>query len=184
MEQQAASRLLNDLRRSPGMDLPIYQEDTVRRLLQDMKTLQKGIAERAKDGAAQGPDGGPRHFVLNAVEESFLRRNKRCLLVYHSARGDRVEFMRWNTGAVLPARAKDNMHSSEVDYFKAYSAAVSRYLDGCRLDLTAVRCMFLPPLQRVALGRKKGGRPRYKRPTHLGRLPFPPCRIHPPPIPA
>ena len=81
-------------------------------------------------------------------EESFLRRNKRCLLVYHSARGDRVEFMRWNTGAVLPARAKDNMHSSEVDYFKAYSATVSRYLDRCKLDLTAVRapCVSARPL--------------------------------------
>ena len=136
MQQQAASRLLSDIRRAP--DLFPYQEETVRGLLQEITSLSRGVVERRAD-TAKDAEGRPRHRVLDEVQKCFLRRYKRCLVVYHSARCDRVENMRWNTGAMLPAAKRDNMHASEVDYFKAYSATVSRYLDRCKLDLTAVR---------------------------------------------
>ena len=38
---------------------------------------------------------------------------------------------------MLPGSAKDNMCSSELDYFHAYSKAVSTYLDAASIDLTA-----------------------------------------------
>jgi hypothetical protein len=136
MQQQAASRLLSDIRRAP--DLFPYQEETVRGLLQEITSLSQGVQERLRD-TERDAEGRPRHRVLNEVQKCFLRRYKRCLVVYHSARCDRVENLRWNTGAVLPAAKRENMHSSEVDYFKAYSGLVSKYLDSCKLDLTAVR---------------------------------------------
>ena len=140
MQQQAASRLLADIRSAP--DLFPYQEDTVRGLLQEITSLSAGVRERLGD-AERGADGLPRHRVLNVVQKCFLQRYKRCLVVYHSARCDRVENMRWNTGAMLPAAKRDNMHSAELDYFKAYSSLVSKYLDTCKLDLTAVRPLAL-----------------------------------------
>ena len=138
MQQQAASRLLADIRRAP--DLYPYQEDTVRWLLLEITSLSAGVKERLGD-TARDAEGRPRHRVLNEVQKCFLRRYKRCLVVYHSARCDRVENLRWNTGAMLPGASRENMHSAEVDYFKAYSGLVSRYMDRCRLDLTAVRCL-------------------------------------------
>ena len=110
----------------------------MRGLLQEITSLSQGVQERLRD-TERDAEGRPRHRVLNEVQKCFLRRYKRCLVVYHSARCDRVENLRWNTGAVLPATKRENMHSSEVDYFKAYSGLVSKYLDSCKLDLTAVR---------------------------------------------
>jgi hypothetical protein len=140
-QPQAASRLLADIRRAP--DLYPYQEDTVRGLLLEITSLSAGVKERLGD-AARDAEGRPRHRVLNEVQKCFLRRYKRCLVVYHSARCDRVENLRWNTGAMLPAAKRENMHSAEVDYFKAYSGLVSKYLDRCKLDLTAVRARGAP----------------------------------------
>ena len=111
----------------------------MRGLLQEISALSRGVADRTTMDVAVDDKGAPMHKVLNEVQKCFLRRYKRCLVVYHSARCDRIENMRWNTGAVLPAGKRDNMHATEVDYFKAYSGAVSRYLDGCKIDLTAVR---------------------------------------------
>ena len=111
----------------------------MRGLLQEISALSRGVADRTTMDVAVDDKGAPMHKILNEVQKCFLRRYKRCLVVYHSARCDRIENMRWNTGAVLPAGKRDNMHATEVDYFKAYSGAVSRYLDGCKIDLTAVR---------------------------------------------
>lgn len=130
---QSATRLLTDLRSNSAL-LP-YAEDTVRAVLNDVVGLSQGIEARLT-----GADGGdPSTHALTVVQNFTLRRHKRCLIVYHSARCARVEALRWNTGAVLPSIARDNLCSSEVDYFKAYSEAVSRYLDRTGLDLTAVR---------------------------------------------
>ena len=111
----------------------------MRGLLQEISALSRGVADRTTMDVAVDDKGAPMHKILNEVQKCFLRRYKRCLVVYHSARCDRIENMRWNTGAVLPAGKRDNLHATEVDYFKAYSGAVSRYLDGCKIDLTAVR---------------------------------------------
>lgn len=130
---QSATRLLTDLRSSNTL-LP-YSEDTVRAVLNDIVGLSQGIEARLT-----GAEGGdPSTHALTVVQNFTLRRHKRCLIVYHSARCARVEALRWSTGAVLPPSARDNLCSSEVDYFKAYSEAVSRYLDLTGLDLTAVR---------------------------------------------
>ena len=128
---QSASRLLTDLRHAAG--LQPYQEDTVRAILNDIAGLSQGIEARLS-----GAEDSSTH-ALTVVQNFTLRRHKRCLIVYHAARCQRVEALRWNTGAVLPASARDSLCSSEVDYFKAYSEAVSRYLDRAGLDLTAVR---------------------------------------------
>lgn len=130
---QSATRLLTDLRSSSAL-LP-YSEDAVRGVLDQIVGLSQGIEARLT-----GAEGGdPSTHALTVVQNFTLRRHKRCLIVYHSARCARVEALRWNTGAVLPPSARDNLCSSEVDYFKAYSEAVSRYLDRTGLDLTAVR---------------------------------------------
>lgn len=108
-----------------------YQADAVRELIQEINTLYNGIERRSQEA--------PSSAGLSLVQRSILRRQRRCLVVYHSVRCDRVEGLRWTTGAVLPPGAtRENLCSSEVDYFKAYSAAVSNYLDLCGLDLTAV----------------------------------------------
>ena len=54
-------------------------------------------------------------------------------------RCERVEAIRWNVGAVIPAAARSAMCRSEVDYFKAYSALVLQYLEDVKADLTLVR---------------------------------------------
>jgi len=134
--QQGASRLLGDLRRSPQVLLP-YQADAVRELVQEIITLHESKTQLSAVSSANDPN-------IN-VQDCFLRRHKRCLVVYHSVRCNRVEALRWTTGAVLLPGAKENLASSEVDYFKAYSKAVSEYLDNCGLDLTTVSFEGKPP---------------------------------------
>jgi len=134
---QSATRLLTDLRSTSSTTILPYAEDTVRAVLNDIVGLSQGIEARLS--GAEGGDAST--HALTVVQNFTLRRHKRCLIVYHSARCARVEALRWNTGAVLPPAARDNLCSSEVDYFKAYSEAVSRYLDKAGLDLTAVRAL-------------------------------------------
>ena len=144
---QSASRLLTDSRGS--IALQPYQEDTVRAILHDIAGLSQGIAARLS-GAED-----PSTHALTVVQNFTLRRHKRCLIVYHAARCQRVEALRWSTGAVLPASARDSLCSSEVDYFKAYSEAVSRYLDKTGLDLTAVSVVALRERARARARRRR-----------------------------
>jgi hypothetical protein len=158
---QSATRLLTDLRSTSSTTILPYAEDTVRAVLNDIVGLSQGIEARLS--GAEGGDAST--HALTVVQNFTLRRHKRCLIVYHSARCARVEALRWNTGAVLPPAARDNLCSSEVDYFKAYSEAVSRYLDKAGLDLTAVRALA----RRGAGAGWGGGRPLAAHP----RLPRP-----------
>jgi GINS complex subunit 1 len=166
---QSATRLLTDLRGSTSL-LP-YAEDTVRAVLNDIVGLSQGIEERLRAGSEGAGDASA--HALTVVQNFTLRRHKRCLIVYHSARCARVEALRWNTGAVLPPGARDNLCSTEVDYFKAYSEAVSHYLDLTGLDLTAVRFCCPPhcfPL-RARSCNAAVPKPQSLKPPKLDRIP-------------
>ena len=60
-------------------------------------------------------------------------------------RYERIEQLRWRHGGVLDADVRSKLSSSEGDYFKAYSGLLTRYMEGVKMDLTAVRAPPSPP---------------------------------------
>ncbi|CAE7838125.1 gins1 [Symbiodinium sp. KB8] len=64
-------------------------------------------------------------------------RIKRCLIAYTHERLVRVETLRWEYGAVLPARWSSRLSRKEEDYSKAYGDALAEYMRSVDLDVTA-----------------------------------------------
>ena len=121
-----------------------YQDETVRGVLLDIAALSEVYDSTLNPdsdqagGGGGGDDAGTRRVQL-ALFEAQRRRQKRCLLVYMTARCERIEAMRWNTGPVIPAGPLDALSNSEKDYFRAYDQAVTTYAAAVGIDVLSVR---------------------------------------------
>lgn len=127
------SRLLLDVKSPPLLP---YQDETVRGITQEINTVGAELKARRE---ARGDDGRGAFEAVTLVQDGSVRRLKRALLVYHASRCERIEALRWSTGTVLPAAVRETLHNSEVDYFRDYCSAYSRYSDAVDVDLMAVR---------------------------------------------
>ena len=125
----AGSRLLLDIKNT-SLLLP-YQDETVRGVLLDIVSLDGARLESNAGGKVAG-------LASKTVQESQLRRQKRCLVVYMSARCERIEAVRWNTGTVIPVGTRDALSNDEKDYFRAYGEAVTAYAAAAGVDVLAV----------------------------------------------
>lgn len=122
---EAAAKLINEAKRTQGLEqLPVFQDELVRSVLQETKELQKVIEEaetRNQQAAEQG------EFVPGAEQGEMyaahlaLRRNKRCLLGYERLRAERLDQLVWDNKEV----SVDNYH--EEEYFKQYNGIVVDY---------------------------------------------------------
>jgi GINS complex subunit 1 len=122
-----------------------YQDETVRGVLLDIAALSEVYDSTLKPDSDQAGGGGAGDDAVTrrvqlALFESQRRRQKRCLLVYMTARCERIEALRWNTGPVIPAGPLDALSNSEKDYFRAYDQAVTAYAAAVGIDVLSVRC--------------------------------------------
>eukprot|EP00249_Psilotum_nudum_P012078 c23570_g1_i2 orf=288-740(+) len=77
-----------------------------------------------------------RDYFGALIHHLSLVRNKRCLLAYVYNRGQRIQCLRWQLGAVLPADIQGKLSYSEKEFFKNYSDLLGSYMTNIDLDLT------------------------------------------------
>jgi len=128
--------LIKELKRSPEGQLPPYNEDVIRQVLEEMKVL---FEENQKEVAAS-VDGEQGLFSGVQLRHASLERNKRCLLAYIYNRALKLKEFRWEIGSVLPEEVKLNLAEQENKWFAEYNKSVATYMmsigDGLGIDLT------------------------------------------------
>ncbi|KAH9499536.1 DNA replication complex GINS protein PSF1 [Bulinus truncatus] len=136
MLAEKALDLIRELKRTSGGSLPPFNEDKIRQVIEEMRTLFEQNRDTAKF-AAEG-----QHDVLAAIQirHAGIQRNKRCLLAYLYNRLEHIRGMRWEFGSVLPADVKYNMCENEVQWFNQYNRLLANYMrsigESGGLDLT------------------------------------------------
>jgi len=132
---EKAYELIKEIKRSPEGQLPAYNEDLVRQVLDEMKTL---FEENQKEVAAS-VDGEQGLFSGVQLRHASLERNKRCLLAYVYNRMMTLKELRWEIGSVLPPNVKLNLCEKEMKWFADYNKSLARYMmsvGGVGIDLT------------------------------------------------
>lgn len=147
--------LLLDLKRSCDF-LPPYDDDGVRSTLQEISLHHDEMMDhlnaasgRRRKGSTGDQEGGSKkkagtevpHESRPAIilHDASIRRNKQCLLAYHSHRADKLRSLRWETSAALPGHVRPLLSEAELDFFAEYDRLVSRYGASVDLDLGADR---------------------------------------------
>jgi len=138
MFAEKALELIRELERT-SETLPAFNEDHIRQVLEEMRTL---FEQNQRDVASTTETGGEQLLCSILVRHAALERNKRCLLAYLYERIQRIRRMRWEFGSVLPGDIKFNLCEPEVQWFTQYNKALATYMrtigDG-GLDLTQDR---------------------------------------------
>ncbi|CAI9730731.1 Hypothetical predicted protein [Octopus vulgaris] len=131
-----ALELIKELSRAFSGTLSPYNEDCIRQILDEMKTLYELNQKDVNDTVA----GEAGLFSSVQVRHAALERNKRCLLTYLYKRLRNIQQMRWEFGSVLPAEIRYNMCEREVQWFNRYNKMLATYMrniaGGIGLDLT------------------------------------------------
>ncbi|KAM3606598.1 uncharacterized protein V6R79_019374 [Siganus canaliculatus] len=136
---EKATELIRELHRVSDGQLPAFNEDGLRQVLQEMEALyqqnQADVNEAKVDGRAELiPSIKLRHCCL--------LRNQRCVAAYLYDRLLRIRALRWEYGSVLPANVRFHMCAEEVQWFSQYKKSLAAFMrsvgggDGEGLDVT------------------------------------------------
>ena len=129
---EKALELVKELKRSGDGSLPPYNEDGVRKVLDEMGGL---FEQNQKDvNATVAGEGG--RFMSIHMRHVSLERNKRCLLAYVYNRMEKVRDMRWDFGSVLPDDVKNSLNEEELAWFGRYNRSSAKYMRLVGIDLT------------------------------------------------
>ncbi|XP_002731436.1 DNA replication complex GINS protein PSF1-like [Saccoglossus kowalevskii] len=132
---EKALELIRELHRSTEGVLPPFNDEGIRQVLEEMRSLyeQNQADVSATVAGEQGLFSGVQ------LRHASLERDKRCLLAYLYNRLQKIRNMRWEFGSVLPADIKTNMSEQEVQWFTKYNKCLANYmrrLGDSGLDLT------------------------------------------------
>ncbi|XP_065176104.1 DNA replication complex GINS protein PSF1-like [Sycon ciliatum] len=121
-----AVELLKELQRCENRDLPPYNDDEVRQILEEVRALyDQNCVEAAEAG--QKEEG---QLLLAGIyaRHAAIERNKRCLLAYIYNRMQRLRLVRWNQGSIIPAELREALNDGEIDWFGKYSRSLATYM--------------------------------------------------------
>nr|XP_020477973.1 DNA replication complex GINS protein PSF1 [Monopterus albus] len=133
---EKAIELIRELHRMSDGQLPAFNEDGLRQVLQEMQTLyeqnQRDVNEvKSADRADLMPSIKLRHCCL--------LRNQRCLTAYLYDRMLRIRALRWEYGSVLPGSVQFHMCAEELQWFSQYKKSLASFMRSLRdggLDIT------------------------------------------------
>ncbi|KAM9726518.1 DNA replication complex GINS protein PSF1-like isoform 1-T2 [Menidia menidia] len=133
---EKAAELIRELQRMRDGQLPAFNEDGLRQVLQEMEVLyeqNQGDVSEAKAGRSDlVPSIKLRH--------SCLLRNQRCLCAYLYDRLLRIRALRWEYGSVLPPNIRFHMCAEEAAWFGQYKKSLAAFMrslgGGEGLDIT------------------------------------------------
>ncbi|XP_061823416.1 DNA replication complex GINS protein PSF1 isoform X1 [Nerophis lumbriciformis] len=129
---EKAVELIRELKRMNDGQLPAFNDDGVRQVLQEIESLydqnQSDVNETKSDQRADLiPSIRLRHCCL--------LRNQRCVAAYLYDRLLRIRALRWEYGSVLPASVRFHMNAEEVratcERLTRMSTTVSHIYAGC-----------------------------------------------------
>ena len=127
--------LVREQKRTRGSNLPPYNVDTVRQVLEEMNSLY----EQNQLEVRETTEGRPGLFAGIQLRHASLERDQRCLLAYVYNRLCRIKDYRWAVGSVLPPEAKQNLCEQESLWFSNYNRSLAVYMRSIGesgLDLT------------------------------------------------
>ncbi|XP_038075509.1 DNA replication complex GINS protein PSF1-like [Patiria miniata] len=131
--------LVQELQRSRDGTMLPFNEDGVRKVLEEMKALYD---QNQADVVSTREEGQSGLFSGVQLRHTCLERNQRCLLAYLHNRLAIIRNMRWEFGSVLPADVKQNLSDQEFQWFTKYNKSLASYMRSLGtggLDLTQDR---------------------------------------------
>ena len=136
---EKALELLRELKRAPDGQIPQYNEDIIRQVLEEMGHL---YSENLKEVRATTSDGVEGLFSGIQLRHAALERNQRCLLAYIHHRMSLIRSLRWDFGTVLPEELRHNLCEAELQWFLRYNKSLASYMRSVGsegMDLTLYR---------------------------------------------
>lgn len=131
--------LIQELDRTDADQLPPYNAELVRQVLEDVHEHQKyllDILRNLREKGIEWSKAPTENAVAVLIHHESLLRNKRCMLAYVNARMQRILALRWQLGAVLPPEVLQKLSTHEQQAFKAYSDDLATYMSDIGIDLT------------------------------------------------
>eukprot|EP00096_Caligus_rogercresseyi_P007539 TRINITY_DN2542_c0_g1_i1.p1 TRINITY_DN2542_c0_g1~~TRINITY_DN2542_c0_g1_i1.p1 ORF type:complete len:193 (-),score=54.66 TRINITY_DN2542_c0_g1_i1:253-831(-) len=119
---ERALELIRRVLRSEELLPGAFEEDAVRGILEEMKTLYASNHKEIEETRSISPAIHLRHAALE--------RSKRSLFAYVHHRSKQIRTMRREFGPVLPPEMKGNLCPAEIDFFHQYSKDLAAYMAG------------------------------------------------------
>uniref|UniRef100_A0AAQ4Q5M9 DNA replication complex GINS protein PSF1 n=1 Tax=Gasterosteus aculeatus aculeatus TaxID=481459 RepID=A0AAQ4Q5M9_GASAC len=112
---EKAIELIRELHRMSDGQLPAFNEDGLRQVLQEMEALYDQNQSDVNEAKAEG-----RSDLIASIKlrHCCLLRNQRCVTAYLYDRLLRIRALRWEYGSVLPANVRFHMCAEEVRCLK------------------------------------------------------------------
>nr|XP_061794046.1 DNA replication complex GINS protein PSF1-like [Nerophis lumbriciformis] len=122
---EKAVELIRELKRMNEGQLPAFNEDGVRQVLQEMEALYEHNQADVNDAKSQ-----QRTDLIPSVRfrHCCLLRNRRCVCTYLYDRLLRIRALRWEYGSVLPANVRFHMSAEELQWFARYKKSLAGYM--------------------------------------------------------
>ncbi|KAM9803720.1 DNA replication complex GINS protein PSF1 isoform 2-T2 [Neosynchiropus ocellatus] len=112
---EKAVELIRELHRMSEGQLPAFNEDGVRQVLQEMESLYEQNQSDVNEAKSEA-----RADLIPSIKlrHCCLLRNQRCVTAYLYDRLLRIRALRWEYGSVLPANVRLHMCADEVRCLK------------------------------------------------------------------
>ncbi|KAL7063631.1 hypothetical protein AAHC03_0912 [Spirometra sp. Aus1] len=125
--------LIRSLKRSTVHCLPPYEEEKVRRCIDEMKLLyeanrQDVVALRPTQSSSSCDESSENLIQTVLIRHAVMERIKRCLLAYHHARLMRIKELRWQYNAVIPKEIRRNFSPEELKWFTNYCSSLANFM--------------------------------------------------------
>ncbi|KAM5304945.1 DNA replication complex GINS protein PSF1 isoform 3-T3 [Glossophaga mutica] len=112
-----AMEMVRELHRAPQGQLLTFNEDGLRQILEEMKTLY----EQNQSDVNEAKSGGRTDLIPTIkFRHCSLLRNRRCTIAYLYDRLLRIRALRWEYGSVLPNVLRFHMSAEEVRCLKDF----------------------------------------------------------------
>lgn len=122
---EKAIELIRELQRASDGQLPAFNEDGVRQVLEEMKALYEQNQGDVNEAKSEG-----RSDLIPTIKfrHCCLLRNRRCIVGYLYDRLLRIRALRWEYGSVLPNTLRFHMSAEETDWFSQYKKSLATYM--------------------------------------------------------
>uniref|UniRef100_A0A5F9CBA2 DNA replication complex GINS protein PSF1 n=1 Tax=Oryctolagus cuniculus TaxID=9986 RepID=A0A5F9CBA2_RABIT len=117
--------LVEEINECVSISVYMFQEDGIRQVLEEMKTLY----EQNQSDVTEAKSGGRSDLIPTIkFRHCCLLRNRRCTLAYLYDRLLRIRALRWEYGSVLPTALRFHMSSEEMEWFSHYKKSLATYM--------------------------------------------------------
>ncbi|KAM4730078.1 DNA replication complex GINS protein PSF1 isoform 1-T1 [Anableps anableps] len=122
---EKAIELIRELHRMSDGQLPAFNEDGLRQVLQEMEALY----EQNQADVTEAKSAGRADLIPSIkLRHCCLLRNQRCIVAYLYDRLLRIRALRWEYGSVLPANVRFHMSAEEVQWFGQYKKSLASFM--------------------------------------------------------